>query len=264
MDFICKSDVAIKRFIKLIKRLSNKYCYPYFWKSLKNSFSNEFYEISIEYINNLIDFSYRGMWIGINNPIYKVFWKINLSFNMRILKYSKPIYVSCSQESFISITREYFEKLISRTLHKGKVILNEPFSSLNAKKVLKYFNSARMIIVHRDPRDSYCNLKNETSDFFPKDVEQYIKLYKYMLKQSYKNAENDDRVLRINFEDLVFKYEETKNKVFNFLGIDKSHHIDKFKHFNPEISKKNVKIWKNHPNKDEINKIFNELKEYCY
>ena len=85
-----------------------------------------------------------------------------------------------------------------------------------------------------------------------------------MLKQSYKNAENDDRVLRINFEDLVFKYEETKNKVFNFLGIDKSHHIDKFKHFNPEISKKNVKIWKNHPNKDEINKIFNELKEYCY
>ena len=48
------------------------------------------------------------------------------------------------------------------------------------------------------------------------------------------------------------------------LGIGESEHINKFKYFNPDVSIRNVGIWKKHKNQDEMNKIYTELTEYCY
>jgi hypothetical protein len=261
-----QSDIAIKRFHKLTKRLNNKYLHPYFWKDVKGLFSDDFQTITEDYINSLIDFSYKGMWTGINNPMYKIIWKINLMLNKRIIKYGKPIYAACPGEEFITTTQNYLEQLITTPNTEGKdhYILNEPFSSLNATKILNYFKAAKSIIVHRDPRDSYCNLINETSDFFPKNVEHYIKIYRDMQHVSQKNARGDKRVLRVNFEDILLKYDETRDTVLNFIGVDNELNTDKFKYFDPKISIKNYQIWKDYKKQDEINKIHTELKEYCY
>ena len=101
-------------------------------------------------------------------------------------------------------------------------LLNEPFSSLHPVRVLNYFKDAKLIIIHRDPRDSYCNLISETSDFMPKKVEHYIELFKNMIDKV--NCENTDskRILNLKFEDLVFEH-EVESIVFenNFiLNID--------------------------------------------
>ena len=84
-----------------------------------------------------------------------------------------------------------------------------------------------------------------------------------MITVSKSNEKNDHRVLRINFEDLIYKYDDTKKTVFDFLDIDESDHINKFKYFDPKVSIKNVGIWKKHENQDDMNKIYEELKEYC-
>ena len=262
---IFQSDKAIKRFNKLIKTLCNKYRSPYFWRNTNKIFSGKLYDLSMEYINELIDFSYKGMWTGINNPIYKIIWKLNMMFNKHIFNYNKNIYVSMNSESFQKKTTKYFSNLINNATPDSYnyFLLNEPFSSLYPVRVLNYFKDAKLIIVHRDPRDSYCNLISETSDFMPKEVDQYINLYKHMVTVSRRNEKDDHRVLRINFEDLILKYDDTIKTVFDFLNIDESNHINKFKYFDPNVSIKNIGIWKKHNNQDEMNRIYRELKEYC-
>ncbi|MBH49876.1 MAG: hypothetical protein CMG69_03890 [Candidatus Marinimicrobia bacterium] len=263
---IFQSDKGIKRFDKLIKTLCNKYKSPYFWRNTNKMFSGKLKTITEEYLSELVDFSYKGMWTGINNPIYKIIWKLNMMLKKRIFNYNKNIYVSMNYELFQLMTRKYFNRLI-RNAMPGTFkyfLLNEPFASLYPSRVLNYFNDAKLIIVHRDPRDSYCNLMNETSDFMPKSVEHYIKLYKHMSALSIKNGKNDQRVLRINFEDLIVNYERTKKVVFNFLDIDESTHVHKFKYFDPNISVKNIGIWKKYKNQNDMKKISFELGEYCH
>lgn len=263
---IFQSDKAIKRFDKLIKTLCNKYRSPYFWRNTNRMFSGKLYDISREYINELIDYSYKGMWTGINNPVYKIFWKLNMMFDKRIFKNNKNIYVSMPDDLFHSKTKKYLNNLINiATPNSFKYsLLNEPFSSIHPTRVIDYFKEAKLIIVHRDPRDSYCNLMNEQSDFMPKDINQYIKLYRYMSNESKRNEKDDNRVLRINFEDLILHYEDTKKGVFEFLGIDESDHVNKFKYFDPNISIKNIGIWKKYKNQDDMKKIYIKLTEYCY
>ena len=262
---IFQSDKAIKRFDKLIKTLCNKYRSPYFWRSTNEMFAGKLYDISREYMNELIDFSYKGMWTGINNPIYKIIWKLNMVFNKRIFKYNKNIYVSINAESFQRKTKKYFNNLINKATPDpyNYFLINDSLSSFHPKRVLDYFKDAKLIIVHRDPRDSYCNLINEVSNFMPKSIDQYIKLYKYMITVSKSNEKNDHRVLRINFEDLILQYDDTKKTVFDFLDIDGSDHVNKFKYFDPKISIKNIGIWKKHKNQNNMNKIYKELKENC-
>ena len=85
-----------------------------------------------------------------------------------------------------------------------------------------------------------------------------------MITVSKRNEKNDQRVLRINFEDLILQYDDTKKTVFDFLDIDGSDHVNKFKYFDPNVSNNNVGVWKKYKNQDDINKIYKELKEYCY
>ena len=84
-----------------------------------------------------------------------------------------------------------------------------------------------------------------------------------MITVSRRNEKDDHRVLRINFEDLILKYYETRKEVFNFLDIDESDHVNKFQYFDPNISIKNIGIWKKHKNQDDMKKIYIELTKYC-
>ena len=78
---------------------------------------------------------------------------------------------------------------------------------------------------------------------------------------------NDSRVLRIMFEDLIFKYESSLKSIYEFLGLTFENHIKKGVFFNPDISIKNTKLWNDKgasKYKDQINIIEQELGEYCY
>ena len=70
-------------------------------------------------------------------------------------------------------------------------------------------------------------------------------------------------MLRIRFEDLVLKYDHTLKKIYDFLGENKETHVNKKRHFDPLLSSKNIGLWKNYPHKNEIDKIYFGLKDYC-
>jgi hypothetical protein len=76
----------------------------------------------------------------------------------------------------------------------------------------------------------------------------------------------ENNVLRINMEDMIYKYDEFSKKVFDFLDIDASlHHIHPKDHFNPAVSICGTQQWKRYPQfSDAINIIESELRDMLY
>ena len=75
---------------------------------------------------------------------------------------------------------------------------------------------------------------------------------------------HNSNILRLRFEEIILDYQNVLNKIYKFLDIDKSLHVEKGKYFNPEYSKKNIWIWKNIPDQKAISKIEEQLKKYCF
>jgi len=262
-----QSDMAIKRFKKLINRLSNRNKFPYFWADFTRKFGKEFITLSNEYVNELLSFSYNGIWAGINDPIWGMGIIFKRKFGLNLSNhYHKPIYVSFKKDQFIEITKNYLEQLFKINVDKKKkyIILDEGYASLNPDRVLKYFDSAKMIIVHRDPRDTFVGALKNGFYFMPFEVRTFIKWYKCLQEQTFLYSNVNKKVLRIQFEDLVLKYDETLKNILQFLSAKNCKHIHKKKYFNPDISIKNIGIWKDYKNKHEIELIYNNLKKYCY
>ena len=74
--------------------------------------------------------------------------------------------------------------------------------------------------------------------------------------------DNENRI-SLNFEDLIYKYDETINKIESFVYLGR-HVLPKAK-FDPEISKNNTQLDKLYPEyTNDIKKIEKELGEFLY
>ena len=56
------------------------------------------------------------------------------------------------------------------------------------------------------------------------------------MRRTEKEELTNPNVMRIQFEDLVYHYNETTHQINEFLGLDEKKHILKYKYFNPNIS----------------------------
>ena len=83
----------------------------------------------------------------------------------------------------------------------------------NLKRYLRYFNDIRVFVVDRDPRD-ILYLKNMWQDgVIPNNVEDFCKWFKYTRAHRKTESFDDKRVCFIQFEDMVYKYDETAKKL---------------------------------------------------
>lgn len=261
-----QSDMAIRRFKRLIKALSGIYKFPYLGVNHTKNLNKEFLSISNKYISKLISFSYNGMWYGLNNPIWFMCKILKHKLGLNFIDYYKPIYISFKKDQFIEITKNYLEQLFKINVDKKKryIILDEGYASLNPDRVLKYFDSAKMIIVHRDPRDTFVGALKNGFHFIPHEIRAFINWYECLQQQTRSCTEENDKILRLNFEDLVLKHDESLKTILKFLNARNCKQLQKKRYFNPNISIKNIGIWKEHNNQYEIDLIYNNLKEYCY
>jgi hypothetical protein len=79
-----------------------------------------------------------------------------------------------------------------------------------------------------------------------------------------RQKEDDNRVLRLQYEDVIFNYDQNINKILNFLEEPASIHQNKNLYFKPEVSKKNIGLWKLMPDQKNIEKIYENLSPYCF
>ena len=76
---------------------------------------------------------------------------------------------------------------------------------------------------------------------------------------------HSEKVLRIHFEDLVYKYDETVRSIFKFLNIEEYQHSMKKTKFIPQKSMKNTQLFNRKSEyKIEGQYIEEHLSEYLY
>lgn len=123
----------------------------------------------------------------------------------------------------------------------------------------------KVVIVDRDPRDIYL-LEKEIwhGTIAPAEsAELFCKWYRWTREIAKNNMGGN--VLKIRFEDLIFNYQETVDKVLDHFEIPFHNHTQKKKYFDPARSIVNTRLWKTiQGHEQDIQYIEQELLEYCY
>lgn len=145
------------------------------------------------------------------------------------------------------------------------VILDQPFAGNKPENSFVYFEDPYAIVVDRDPRDLYVFTKefyhkNGVVYQIPADtVENFIAYYKNLRIDW---PLNDERIFKINFEDMIYRYEETTSGLKRFLGLKGDHSNSKF---DPSRSIHNTQVFKKYPQyTNDIQRIEEDLAEFLY
>ena len=92
---------------------------------------------------------------------------------------------------------------------------------------------------------------------------EFIRYYKNVYKRV--STIDNPHVLKIQFEDLIYKYDDTVSKIENFIGLDPKSHIAKKKRFDPMISINNTQMFlKLLKYREKIGVIEKEMQEQLY
>jgi hypothetical protein len=253
-------------------------------------FNGVFFSESKKYLESIVKSkSIRNDWpyMRVDEDYWDIFlYKILRKFSLGEKFINKYIneYNFAPPEEFIEKTQQYLNNLFSSQVTDEAVhtiVLNNTFEPFNPTNSMQLFNNAKCIIVQRDPRDIYASTMMPNKGFIPaflKSSEQWRikqgflmvdKVDSFINNQlSIYNSVNfkgdNDKVLRLRYEDIVLNYEETLNEIYAFLNIDKSDHKRKRVYFDPENSKHNIGLWQDMADFDAMKKITNALNDYCY
>ena len=236
-----------------------------------NVFHGKFMEYTENFIDEISDYRYKSYWWIFNYRMKYSKWLAKKVLNKFIpQEYVENMYFSAVDEKkFYNSVRKYMGKLIDAVAQETEcknIILDQAVPAQHPMKAFDYFNDAKVIVVDRDPRDIYCDLielrRLIGSDIaVTHDVGKFVKWHK---KYREGNQLVNERILRIQFEDLVLHYEDTVNRIVDFVGDDAMTHVQQFEYFDPAISRKNVGKYLNFPYQDEIRVLEQELKDYLY
>jgi len=265
------SGFAIKKFLKLAQNEKRGY---------EKIFGKNWIPWVQSYIDELSNFKYKGYWradINNQNIIKKYMYYFRRVINMMLPKRIRKTkyynyfpneityFSNISKKDFYNITKNKINELcdIMNKDNKEYVVLDQAFSPQNIDKYFNYISDIKIIVVDRDPRDVYINDIIINKDYvLPRDINMFCEVFKYSrINSNYVNK----NILKINFEDIIYDYENTTQKIIDFLELKEENHILKRKVFIPEKSKNNTKLWLKYPQyNNEIKIIEDKLKDYLY
>lgn len=280
------SGHALKRFRKNIEFL----CGNKFNKTYENTFQGQFKKLSMEYIDSLTAFKFKGYWHQDVIDRGFLFWFLERALDKILNRVIVPIirgrnniepisihllrneitYVPFSdKELFYQKTKEYTDKLIeaANINDKGFLMFDQLVPPSNTEKYLKYFNNLFVFAIDRDPRDIFLLEKLVwAGGVVPvANIKDFCLWYKLTREHRKYEVDDENKVMRLYFEDLIYHYEETVSKICLFLKIEKSSHLYPKTRLIPERSISNTKLWLQHPEEVEnIRYIEENLAEYCY
>lgn len=190
--------------------------------------------------------------------INKILKKLNIMYPKK-----KRYFSILSVDLFDEITKKYLNGILQAlSIEDDKdILLDMLFSATNPDAGTEFFDESKIILVDRDPRDIFIvsHRKDEEYSFMPFDtVENFIAYYRALRKETTLS----NKVLVVRYEDLIYKYWETTDRIIKFLGY-KNRPENEFKFFNPDISMKYTNL-KSETFEGEIKKIESELHEFLY
>ncbi len=262
------SGFGLKKFMKYTHFLEGNSLFKRYVHFLGDTFKTE----TKKYIESLVTTSYRAYWqydLLERGSIYyfltRLFYKV---FHRDLFVKNIESYLcDIDKEFFIERTKEYIEGIFrGRVTAPGNFLMvDQIVPSSNIDAFLPYFDQIKIFLVDRDPRDVYLSEKYVWHEgVVPHDAEQFIKWYKYCRKNQTEYIKHKE-VCFVRFEDMIYRYEETKRRIADFAGLEEERHTTPLSHFDPNKSIKNTRLYRVYTDeKDVMHLIEKELAEYIY
>lgn len=274
---------AIKEYVKYVTILSNPLCFDRY----KKAFGDAFYKLSMEYVDSLTELKAKSWWHQdqINKGAAFCFADRCYSYLRRVLsgkrKKSPRIYSmlrekeygyysSITEEEFLEKTRKYLHKLfLSANMEQAEYLMvDQLLPPSNTKRYTRYFSDdLKIIAVDRDPRDVYLWEKEKFQwGVVPAEsVEEFVEWYKITRKHRATEIDDPQKVLRVQFEDLIYRYDEMKKVLLDFAEMSPEAHKHPRTYLIPEQSIKGTNLKHKYPQyAEDIKVIERELSEYLY
>lgn len=274
------SGHALKRFKRLVDFSSG----IGFIKKYEKFFGGKFKQLSYDYIEKLTDYKFKGYWHEdlrdkgnffyfrkrLLNKIITTLKRSNRDYHINELPKEITLGVNLTEEEFIKYTKEYSHNLIS-CLNKenvSNIVVDQLVPPNHIDKYVRYFDDLKVIVVERDPRDIYL-LEKEMwkGTVVPHDVETFCKWWRATRAHRHYENLNTDYSILVQFEDLIYHYDETVKQIEKFLGLNKDNHSASKKLLEPNKSMKNTKLYELDKYKKyskDIAFIEHNLEEYLF
>ena len=279
-----RSDKAIRQFVELTSVLSrnpkNLYQKIFNFGFGYSAKYKNFIDNTDKFINNITNYRWAMPWpyeLVSFGPLQIARLKI-VGKIMRTSTWPTICYHLSSGENFLIHAKNYLHNIlvddkISLSFHT--VVTHNMLEPYNPSAGFCFFDNIKSIAVDRDIRDIYMTSVvhsdglNDNVELYSKiigsfDIDIFIKRQKILRENT--NYENHANILRMKYEDLVLNYDLQAGLIRNFLKISETDHNDKMKFFNPELSLKNVGLWKsaNSSQVKIISRLERDLPELCY
>ncbi len=236
----------------------------------QDTVGEDFLKEVYRFLKKIITFRYKSDWFGKYyhmNMLEYLSLKISGKFNKK--KYKYMYFSNIDAETFDKEARVFIDRLFQNRFEenpRGMVILDQAIAPQCLIPMEHYFKGSKLVIVDRDPRDIYAELMRG-KEIIGSDLAENHNPYIYVdffnkFRENIQDLKDNPDVLRIQFEDLILNYDKTVALVEDFLGLYPKDHKEIHKYLNPDISKKNINIYKNYLNENEIEVLEKELSDY--
>lgn len=183
-------------------------------------------------------------------------------------------FLTASYDEFLIEARKYIKSYFDFCqIGDNDMIYDHVLFPEQCSVVNRYFDDDfRLIIVDRDPRDIYLSDKYYWSTFkfgsqimpMPRELDLFCDFWKAMHNRADKQR-GQKNILFVQFEDLIYKYDETVKKIFDFCEIENSRHIAKKTIFDPNHSINNTQVFNLVEDSNVICEVIkNKLPELIY
>lgn len=280
------ADMGISRFINL---------YHDFTKRFPDLFTNAD-RLLKEYFADLGVVEWRGGWYGsfrppksrnektleimsevyfkklIKNKTYDAYEPESCPWLPSFYPYANQYYAFVPHEKFSLATKKFLGIFFTILANTSEFLMvDHLFPPATNSSYNSYVDNVKTICVDKNPIDLYLlNYIVRGERWIPSnDVDTFIKWYRASrLHRKTEQIADANNFLLINFEDMVYRYESTSQKINSFVGLKETAHDRKFNFFTPDKSRQNTYVESRFVLTDklkkDVDKIKTELDEYCY
>lgn len=272
------SIYAIQRFRKLIlsKRKGWNKRTGISYKAIENELANFIHGITqVEYVgfSPMIDKkhsaflkSYFGNSLIEKRFVFPLEKRHIIKENINFYPLEK-VQMSIKPDNFYEASKVFTSNILREMgVDLGKtVVLDQAFSGCDPAGSFLFYDDPYAIVVDRDPRDLYIFAKKvllSRGRFMPSDtVENFVTYYR-KLRENQPYRIPNERILLIQFEEMVYNYEVAVSKIDRFLNVQNDHRKTIFV---PEMSVANTNLIRKYPEfAEDVRIIEEQLSEYLF
>ena len=248
------TEHALIQFEDIANKLMN------YWARLEDMSLNKklplFKDAIEEFIDDisLVDFPMRLLWRELKqSPIQRILGKFKNRLGFK--KKDSRTRLLVSQKDLVIAAQKMHNKMFQLSAEGRPILLDQGGSGWNPIESTKYYSNCKIVVVTRDPRDQFVEIKHYKK---ATSAEGFIDWYKEMQRRL--KLISNPNILFIRFEDFVQKNEIFSNKLCNHMSLSSSVSSN----YQADLSKKNIGKFRQLLAKNELQIIESHLGEYIF